>query len=152
ARFGRERIAYSALNARANRIARLLMRQGAGPESRVAVCLERSFEMLAALLGTLKAGAAYVPVGSEYPREGIALLLGDSGASHILTDERIAGKLPESTARAIRLDLEAAAIEREDPDDPEGPVHPDGLAYIIYTSGSTGRPKGVAMSHRAISN
>ncbi|MGH9867322.1 MAG: non-ribosomal peptide synthase/polyketide synthase, partial [Candidatus Polarisedimenticolia bacterium] len=152
ARFGGISLSYGELDARANRLARRLRREGVGPEQVVAVCVERSFDMLIALLASMKAGAAYVPVDPEYPPERIALLLRDSGARLVLTQARLAEHLPLGDLPALRLDEQATEIALED-EARLGPVpHPDQLVYVVYTSGSTGRPKGVAMTHRAISN
>jgi amino acid adenylation domain-containing protein len=127
-----ESLTFAELNARANRLAHHLRRLGVGPESRVAVCLERSPDMLAALLGVLKAGGAYVPLDPAYPADRLAWVLEDSRASVLLTQGFLDG-----------LDL-----SRESASDPEPLAGPENLAYVIYTSGSTGRPKGVAVRQR----
>ena len=152
ARHGALRITYGELNDRANRLARYLRRAGAGPESLVAVCIERSIDVLVAILGILKAGAAYVPVDPDYPRERIAFLLEDAGASLAVTQASLTDRIAHAGTRVVRIDAERAAIDREDAGDLALPLSPDALAYTVYTSGSTGRPKGVAMSHRAIAN
>jgi amino acid adenylation domain-containing protein/FkbM family methyltransferase len=151
-RHGSVRMTYGELNARANRLARHLRHAGAGPETLVAVCLERSCDVLVALLGILKAGAAYVPVDPEYPRERIALILEDAGASLAVTQASLAERVARVGTRAVRIDAEWESIAREDGGDLGLDIPPDALAYSVYTSGSTGHPKGVAMSHRAISN
>jgi amino acid adenylation domain-containing protein/FkbM family methyltransferase len=152
ARFGDARLTYGELNARANRLARLLRRRGVGSEDRVAVCVERSFDMLVALAAILKAGAAYVPLDPEYPRERIAFILADARIALALTQAPLADRLAGAGAEAIRLDEDWEAIAREEEGNLGLDVPPDSLVYSVYTSGSTGRPKGVAMSHRAISN
>ncbi|MFL6234427.1 MAG: amino acid adenylation domain-containing protein, partial [Thermoanaerobaculia bacterium] len=124
-----EPLTYRDLDARANRIARHLQASGVRPGDRVALRLERSAGMVAALLGVLKAGAAYVPVDPAYPEERIAFTLEDSGAALVLTAE------------------ELAAADRQSGERLEIPVDADFPAYVIYTSGSTGRPKGVAVTH-----
>ncbi|HEY2292939.1 MAG TPA: amino acid adenylation domain-containing protein, partial [Thermoanaerobaculia bacterium] len=127
-----ERLTYAELDARANRIARHLQARGVRPGDRVALLLERSAEMVAAILGVLKAGAAYVPIDPNYPAERVAFLRADSGAALLLAAE----------------DLEATA--RQAPERLEAPPHadsPDLPAYVIYTSGSTGTPKGVVVTH-----
>ena len=149
-----ERTSYAELEARANRLAHFLLGQGVGPESVVGLCLPRGAEMIAAMLGVWKAGAAYLPVDPGYPAERIAFLLADSGAALLLTDDETLEDLPAGRVRTVALDdpltdmqLTAAATER-----PDTEAAPDGLAYVIYTSGSTGRPKGVAVTHRGLAN
>ncbi len=145
---GAERVTYAALNAGANRVAHHLRRLGVGPETRVAVGLERTPRLLAALLGVLKAGGAYVPLDPAYPRERNALTLEDSGARVLLTEDSVAPGLPDAGgAHVVRLDADAALLAGESEADPPAAAGPENLAYLIYTSGSTGRPKGVAIRH-----
>ncbi|HKV08204.1 MAG TPA: amino acid adenylation domain-containing protein, partial [Thermoanaerobaculia bacterium] len=142
---GEERLTYGELDLRANRLARLLREEGAGPEVRVAVCAERTAGLIVALFAILKAGSAYVPVDPAYPRERQAFILEDSEAPLLVTQERLLGRLPETRARIVLLDRveERSAA-------PLPPLAGAGnLAYLIYTSGSTGRPKGVAIEHRS---
>jgi len=129
-------LTYGELNARANRLAHHLRGLGVGPESLVAVCLERSPAMLTALLGVLKAGGAYVPLDPTYPADRIAWVLEDSRASVVLRES----------------DLDQLDLSGESAADPEPLAGPENLAYVIYTSGSTGRPKGVAVRQRAAVN
>ena len=151
--FGEETLTYRELDARANRLARQLARLGVGPDVRVGLCLERSTELIVALLATLKAGGAFVPIDPSYPAERIAYMLEDSRVAVALTEERIAPLLPPSTARTVLLDEENARWRRgPDPGKPGGGGWPEQLAYVLYTSGSTGRPKGAMNSHRAIVN
>jgi len=144
---------YGELEARANRLAHHLQALGVAPEARVGLCLERSPELVAAILGILKVGGAYVPLDPAYPRERLELMLADSGAGVLVTAERFLPVLPVRTAAAVvLLDADAGSIARRPTD---RPLQPDGgraqgLAYVMYTSGSTGRPKGVAVPHRAI--
>ncbi|MFG1682949.1 amino acid adenylation domain-containing protein [Nonomuraea sp. NPDC049269] len=138
---------YGELDAAANRLAQLLRSRGAGPESRVAVCLDRSADLVIALLATVKAGAAYVPIDPEYPRDRIAYLVTDSAAHVVLTSAAHAHLCPPDAVVLDGLDLAAFPATP-----PPVPRDPDGAAYVIYTSGSTGRPKGVVVSHRAIAN
>ncbi|HEY0511354.1 MAG TPA: AMP-binding protein, partial [Thermoanaerobaculia bacterium] len=146
---GEERITCGELDARANRLARFLIERGVGPEVRVAICAERSLEMVVAMYAVLKAGGAYVPVDPAYPEERQANILADSGALLLLTQERLAGRVPHTSAGRILLDRDWPLIELHG----AGPLPPRAdqrnLAYIIYTSGSTGRPKGVAIAHRS---
>jgi amino acid adenylation domain-containing protein len=150
--FESERVTYGELNRAANRIANHLRSLGAGPGVMVALCLERSAQLIPALLGILKAGAAYVPLDPAYPRERLAFLLEDSGAALLVTDTALLSRLPSTGARAICLDADRAAIERMPDTAPASGVTPADPAYTIYTSGSTGRPKGVMVSHRALVN
>ena len=153
--FDDTRLSYGELNRRANQLARHLMARGARPDSRVALCLERSPEMVVGLLGILKAGAAYVPVDPDYPTERIRHMLRDSGAALVVTHSALASQLPLDEAVAICLDGEADAAllathaVHDVPIDEAG-VGPGNLAYVIYTSGSTGTPKAVAVEHRQI--
>ncbi len=143
---------YAELSREANRLARLLIRLGVGPESVVGICVQRSWELIVGLLGILKAGGAYLPLDPGYPPERLAFMLHDAGAVILLTEERLAGLLPASAARVVLLD--AGGLEGEPLPDlpPSGRVLPDNPAYVIYTSGSTGRPKGVVIAHRGICN
>ncbi|HEU0013606.1 MAG TPA: amino acid adenylation domain-containing protein, partial [Longimicrobium sp.] len=145
-------LTFAELEARANRLAHHLAAVGVRPGARVALCLERSPEMVVALLAVLKAGAAYVPVDPEYPADRKAHLLRDSGAPVVLTHSWLVADLPRTDARVLALDAEAERIAARPADRPEGETHPDAAAYVIYTSGSTGTPKGVQVPHRALSN
>jgi amino acid adenylation domain-containing protein len=150
--FGDRTLTYAELDARANRLARHLQALGVGPDVPVAISVERSPEMVVALLGVLKAGGAYLPVDPTYPRERRAYMLEDSGAPVLLTLSHLAADLPEHTARVVLLDEDWPAIERHASTDVESSTTPDSLAYVIYTSGSTGRPKGVMVPHRGVVN
>ncbi|HEX7240374.1 MAG TPA: amino acid adenylation domain-containing protein, partial [Longimicrobiaceae bacterium] len=141
-------LTYAELNARANRLARRLRALGVGTGTRVGVCLERTPELVTALLAVLKAGGAYVPVDLAYPAERIAFMLADARVPVLLTLESLRERLPEHDARVLRLDADAAEIDAEDPSDLEGAAAGTDLAYMIYTSGSTGRPKAVMVEHR----
>ncbi len=145
---GDERWTYDTLNRRANRLAHHLRRLGAGPEQRVGVLLGRSGELVAALLGILKAGAAYVPLDPTYPDDRLAFAAEDAEITLLLSEERYAGKL--AGRRAIDVsEILAAAGPCETEENPTPLAGPGNLAYVMYTSGSTGRPKGVALEHRA---
>ncbi|HST60880.1 MAG TPA: amino acid adenylation domain-containing protein, partial [Longimicrobium sp.] len=145
-------LTYAELDARASRLARHLRREGVGPDARVGICLPRGPEMMIAVLGAMKAGAACVPVDPGYPAERIAYMLADSAAPVLITDRAVAEGLPATDARLVRVDADADMIAAESAEPIASGAHPDGLAYVIYTSGSTGRPKGVAMPHRPIVN
>ncbi len=139
-------LTYGELDRRANRLARHLLAAGARPGDRVALLLERSAEMVVAILAVLKAGGAYVPLDPAYPAERLAFTLEDSGASLLITE----GDLTAGAVRAVRLDAERERIERRSGERLgrlEMPLDPELPAYVIYTSGSTGRPKGVVVSH-----
>jgi amino acid adenylation domain-containing protein len=145
--FGGETVSYAALERRSNRLAHALRRRGVGPEVRVGVCLERTPELLVAILATLKAGGAYVPLDPAHPAERLRWMLDDAGVRVLVTaGER--GSVPGFAGARLRLDADAADIAREPSDAPESGAVPGNLAYVIYTSGSTGRPKGVQVEHR----
>jgi amino acid adenylation domain-containing protein len=144
---------FSELDARADRLAHRLRAMGVGPEVLVAVCTARSPEMVVGLLGVLKAGAAYLPLDPEYPRERLSFLLENSGAQLVLTTGDLDQGLTQRLVRVVRLDAAGEGDGGEAPvARPVSGVTADNLAYVIYTSGSTGRPKGVQISHRAILN
>jgi amino acid adenylation domain-containing protein len=145
-------LSYVELNARANQLARHLRALGVGPDSLVGVMMERTAEMVVALLGVLKAGGAYVPLDPAYPQERSSFMLEDSRARVLLTERHLAGALPGVRAQVIALDAEWESISRLGAGNPENVTSPSDLAYVIYTSGSTGRPKGVQISHRALVN
>ncbi|MDI5967961.1 amino acid adenylation domain-containing protein [Streptomyces sp. SL13] len=158
--FEGEQLSYGDLNARANRLARLLIGRGAGPEQTVALALPRSVELVVALLAVLKTGAAYVPVDPDHPAERIEHILGQAGPSLLLTTTATATGLPAGQAvDTLVLDSpEALAAQAAYPGGdvtdaerttPLSTAHP---AYVIFTSGSTGRPKGVAVPHQGIVN
>ncbi|MEV0919321.1 amino acid adenylation domain-containing protein [Streptomyces sp. NPDC049967] len=147
-------LTYVELDRRAEALARRLRSRGAGPEQYIAVAVPRSAELMVALLGVLKTGAAYLPVDLDYPAERVAFVLGDSGTRTVVTTAEAAGRLPVVPGTDLLL------VDRDEPDDrnadvPEASVRhagPDHPAYLIYTSGSTGRPKGVTVTHRAVVN
>jgi amino acid adenylation domain-containing protein/non-ribosomal peptide synthase protein (TIGR01720 family) len=141
-------LTYGELNRRANRVARHLRRRGVSSGDWVGLCLERSLDLVAGLLGIWKAGAAYVPLDPSHPRERLALLLADTGASALLTRARWAELLRGTEAVPVCLDADERAIAAESDADPESGAHGRSLAYGIYTSGSTGRPKGVMVEHQ----
>ncbi len=145
-------LTYSELDARANQLAATLRRNGVRPEILVGLCVERSIEMVVALLGILKAGGAYVPIDPSYPAERIKYMLEDSGVVVLITQSSLLSSLPATSARTICLDSNwtAAAPHNEEVVKPE--VKPENLAYVIYTSGSTGKPKGVQIEHRSVVN
>jgi amino acid adenylation domain-containing protein len=145
-----QQFTYRELNRRANRIAHRLRALGVGPDALVAVCLERSPDMVVACLGVLKAGGAYVPLDPAYPTERLAFMLADSQAVALLTRRLHLERLPECLVPTICVDVDADALERESPENPAWIAGPGNLAYVMYTSGSTGLPKGVAIAHCSI--
>lgn len=152
--FENQKLTYTELNERSNQLAHYLRKQGVKPETLVAVCLERSLEMIIAILGILKAGGAYVPIDPEYPEARIQYMLEDSKALIILTQESLCQKLKTTSTRKsiICLDKENNLIDKEAIDDPENVTRPNNLIYVIYTSGSTGKPKGVLIEHVSVVN
>jgi amino acid adenylation domain-containing protein len=146
-------VTYGELNARANRLARLLRRLGAGPETVVALCVERSAEMIVGVLGILKAGAAYVPLDPDYPRDRLQFIMDDSRARILVTQEQLGAGLPAHGAEVVRLDADSEALALESAEDLRGEeVGPGSLAYLIYTSGTTGRPKATLIEHGNLSS
>jgi amino acid adenylation domain-containing protein len=151
---GEQRLSYAELNARANRLARLLREWGVGPEVTVGVMIARSVEMVVALLSILKAGGAYVPLDPSYPSERLDFMLADSQAAVLLTHGNRAKGLAQDSRHVIRLDDSAVLndIARQRAENLPKRVLADNLAYVIYTSGSTGRPKGAMITHRGLVN
>ncbi len=151
--FAARSMTYAELDAWSNRLAHRLHRMGIGPGALVGLCLERSPEMIAAILGTLKAGAAYVPIDPATPIERRRLILADTRARVLLTQRARLDHQPEPGITVVDLDEVAAGQGGEDGSRPlESGVRGEDLAYVLYTSGSTGRPKGVMVEHRAIGN
>jgi non-ribosomal peptide synthetase-like protein len=149
------RITYSEIEQQANRLARFLNKRGVGPGSLVAILLPRSVNAYVAILGTLKAGAAYLPLDPEYPADRVAFILRDSKAEVLLTTAALSQHHRGFRGNVIALDNDADAIKSEEPTRlPTAvvAVGPDDLCYVIYTSGSTGRPKGVEIGHRSVCN
>ncbi|WP_211445288.1 non-ribosomal peptide synthetase, partial [Collimonas humicola] len=152
-----QQLSYAELNRQANQLAHYLRGLGVKPDDRVAICAERSLQMVVALLGVLKAGAAYVPLDPAYPADRLAHMLSDSAPRVVLTQAGIAGGWQQVRASIAPelplLDLQApswAAYPEHNPDSSH--LAPSDLAYVIYTSGSTGKPKGVMNEHRGVVN
>ncbi|WP_420907351.1 amino acid adenylation domain-containing protein [Streptomyces scabichelini] len=146
-----ETLTYRELDARAEELAARLRTRGAGPGTVVAVAVPRSTELMVALLGVLKSGAAYLPVDVDYPADRVAHMLADSGAATVVTTTATAPRLPEVPGLTSLL-LDTPADDESGTAAVPVPARPDDPAYLIYTSGSTGRPKGVVVTHRAIVN
>ena len=148
--FEGQTLTYAELNARANQLAHYLKTLGVGLETLVGVCLERSFDLIIALLGILKAGGAYVPLDADYPPKRLAFMLEDTKAQVLLTQRALLDRLPKYAGARVLLDGDSPAIARNSPANPLCQGSPDSLAYIIYTSGSAGVPKGAEIPHRGI--
>jgi amino acid adenylation domain-containing protein len=140
---GDDALTYGELNARANRLARRLRALGAGVESRVGLCAERSLELVAGVLAILKAGGAYVPLDPAYPAERLAYMAEDSGIRVILAQDALHDRVPVDGIEIVSLEDDSG----EDGNDLGIAIAAENLAYVIYTSGSTGRPKGVGVTH-----
>ena len=151
--FENQQLSYGELNNSANQLAHYLITTGAGPETLVGLCLERSLEMVIAILGTLKAGSAYVPLDPIQPLERLACILDDAQIPIVLCSKATTDKLPINTAaRQIRLDSDWTTIATGSTSDPAPHCDPASAAYVIYTSGSTGTPKGVVNTQAGICN
>ncbi|MGI5365949.1 amino acid adenylation domain-containing protein [Streptomyces iakyrus] len=147
-RAGGRELTRRELDERADRLAHRLLRLGVGPETRVAVFLERSAELVVAILAVLKAGGTYVPLHEAFPAERLEWVMADTGSKVLLTDRAMLGRFDHDAAVVVLDDELASAGEPSGA--PAVPVHPDQLAYVMYTSGSTGTPKGVAVAHREV--
>ncbi|MGW9250462.1 amino acid adenylation domain-containing protein, partial [Streptomyces badius] len=150
--FGDTQWSYAELDARANRLARLLISQGVGAESLVAVCMERSADLVVSLLAVLKAGGAYVPIDPQYPADRIAYVLEDARPALVLTSRATDGAVPGTADAPARVQVDGSDVLAQLETLSGDPVRsvevlPSHVAYVIYTSGSTGRPKGVAVPH-----
>ena len=146
-----DQLSYAEVNCRANQLAHYLRSLGVGPESLVGILMERSVEMVVALLGVLKAGAAYVPLDPDYPRERLAFILEDTRSPVLLTQEKLRSDLP-AHAEVVCLDTDWKNIEQQPSGNPVNIVTAKNLAYLIYTSGSTGKPKAVMIEHGSVAN
>ncbi|HAA31666.1 MAG TPA: non-ribosomal peptide synthetase, partial [Cyanobacteria bacterium UBA8553] len=145
--FENQQLTYAQLNARANQLAGYLRRRGVGLEVPVAICMERSIEMVVGLLGILKAGGAYVPLDATYPKERLAFILEDTQTPILLTQKHLLATLPNYLGQTICLESDWEEFAPESEENLASSVTADHLAYIIYTSGSTGKPKGVLVTH-----
>lgn len=147
-----EKLTYRQLNHRVNQLAHYLQKQGVTKETLVALCLERSVDIVTGILAILKAGGAYIPLDPNYPVERLNFMLSDSQASLLITKQEILEKLSLSSAKTVCLDIRKDEIAQETLENPINISSSDNLAYIIYTSGSTGTPKGVLGTHRGTVN
>ena len=150
--YGDDQLSYGELNERANRLAHYLRRNGVVAESLVGILMERSIEMVVALLAILKAGGAYVPLDPRYPRERLEFMIEDASAALVITQERLTVEAPQHGVSVLRIDADWQQIAEESAENPASIVGAKNLAYVIYTSGSTGRPKGVLGLHQGMIN
>ena len=159
---GDQQLTYRELNQRANQLAHYLRHLGVQPDQLVGVCIDRSLDMVVALLGILKASGAYVPLDATYPQERLAFMLADSQVAVLLTQQHLLSSLQESLPsensqagthpQVVCLDTNWETIAQHPIENPSNQTAPHNLAYVIYTSGSTGKPKGVALNHRLLVN
>jgi amino acid adenylation domain-containing protein len=149
-----EQLSYAELNIRSNRLAHLLIASNVIPESRVALLLERSTDMLVSILATLKSGAAYLPLDTDYPATRLSFILSDASPCLVITDSRLAHTHSATLSghTVLTLDTMTESLTAQPGTDPSVESASESLAYVIYTSGSTGTPKGVAVEHRSIAN
>ncbi len=147
---GDAQLTYGELNARANQLAHHLQTLGVAPDVLVGICMERSVEMIVAILGVLKAGGAYVPLDPSYPMPRLSAMLEDSQAPILLTTEQALDLLPADWGQVVLIDDDWPVIAGQSTENLANDVQADNLAYVIYTSGSTGQPKGVSVPHRAV--
>lgn len=148
-RLGDRGMTYGELDVRANRFANFLQSMGVGREKIVGICLDRSLDVVVAILGTLKAGAAYLPLDVRHPADRLGFMLGDSRAAILVTSAEMQGKI-EATVPVVAPGFDEVALKDWSTEAPPAAVRSANLAYVIYTSGSTGLPKGVEVSHRCV--
>lgn len=149
---GEDRITYEELGQASAKLAHHLRSLGVGPDTLVALCFERSVEMIVGLLGVLRAGGAYVPLEPAQPKRRLAMMLEDAGWPIVLTQGALTHLIPPEVPRTLCLDTDWDEIDAADAEPPGFAVALDNLAYVIFTSGTTGRPKGVAVEHRQLAS
>ena len=150
--FQNHRLTYAQLEARANQLAYHLQGLGVGPEVPVAICMDRSLEMVVGILAILKAGGAYVPLDPEYPKERLAYMMEDARTQVLLTQNTLRESMPELGIAVVCVDSDWETIARHGKSTPQANATAANLAYVIYTSGSTGQPKGVMVEHGGLTN
>ncbi len=150
--FQDQALTYGQLNQKANQLANYLKSCGVDQDHLVGICLKRSLEMAIALLGILKAGAAYVPLDTDYPVDRLEFMMQDSQIQVLLTSESLKDIIPTSDLAVICLDSDWLEIAEFSSENPHREATPENLAYVIYTSGSTGTPKGVLIEHKGLVN
>jgi len=149
---GEARLTYRQLDERANQVGHYLQARGVGPEVLVGVCVERSVDMVVAVLGVLKAGGAYVPLDANYPQDRLTFMVEDAQVRVLVTQQSLLAALPKTAAPVVCLDADAAAITAERDTAPVNGITGANLAYVIYTSGSTGQPRGVMIAHASLAH
>lgn len=149
---GEEKLSYREISERSNRLANRLRALGVEAGSLVAICLNRSADLIIAALAVWKAGGAYVPLDPDFPPDRLNFMLSDSSASVLVTEEHLLKRLPSVTAHTFCVDRDRNLLRGEPAEMPDSSADADRLAYVIYTSGSTGKPKGVEVTHRALVN
>jgi amino acid adenylation domain-containing protein len=150
--FEERQLTYTELNVRSNQLARYLRRRGVGPDVLVGVCVERSPEMIVALLAILKAGGAYVPLDPAYPKDRVTYIIEDASVAALVTQQSLASSFTEQRGEIVLIDGDWSLIGQEDGSNLGQTASAENLAYVIYTSGSTGKPKGVQLEHRGVVN
>lgn len=146
--YDNQKITYSELNQKANRVAHYLISLGAKPDMLIGICMDRSADLIVGLLGILKAGGAYLPIDLSYPQERLSFMMEDADASLLLTQKSLSEKIPATRAKTIFLD--EFIYKDTDYSNPTSEVDENNLAYVIYTSGSTGKPNGVMVTHHNV--
>jgi amino acid adenylation domain-containing protein len=149
---GQETLSYAALNERANQLARFLRTQGVGPDVPVALCVDRTLDLVVCLIGIFKAGGAYLPLDPTYPADRLQFMLDDAQVPLLLTQQALLSLLPKTDSKVISIDGDWPTIAQQSTDNLEPTSGPSHLAYMIYTSGSTGRPKGVQLQQGPLIN
>lgn len=150
--YGEHSLTYRTLDARANQFARYLKELGIGRETLVGICVDRSIEMVIAVLGVLKAGGAYVPLDPTYPADRLAFMIEDAAIPVLITQQSLEDRIPSAWAQIVLIDAHWPEVAFRSEEALASTAFPDNLAYVIYTSGSTGKPKGVQVTHRGLSN
>jgi amino acid adenylation domain-containing protein len=145
-------LTYSELDGRANQLGHYLKQKGVRPERQVGICLNRSLDMIVALLGVLKAGGAYVPLDPSSPIERLGFMLEQAQITVLVTESSLLGRLPMTMVQIVSIDEDWKDIAANPTTQVEGWIDTTNLAYVIYTSGSTGQPKGVAVTHQGMVN
>jgi len=149
---GQQSLTYRELDARSNQLARSLREIGVGPETLVGICVERSLEMVIAVLGVLKAGGAYLPLDPDYPADRLAFMIEDAAIPVLITQQSVEDRIPSVWAQIVLIDADWPNIASHSAVPLVCTASPENLAYVIYTSGSTGKPKGVQVTHRGLCN
>ena len=150
--FGPTSLTYLDLNRKANQLAHYLKERGAGPDVVTGIFLERSLDMVVAVLAVLKAGGAYLPLDISYPLERLSFIVNDAKAPILITQERLLSRLPQGESEIICLDRDEDDVARRSDENPSAEALGENLSYVIYTSGSTGKPKGVQLTHFGLVN